>query len=109
LLLKEFTMAHEDELEDGAQAGQGGISRRKLIVTGATLAAGVAVGAAIPITASAVHDHAGSAGPVPQDPMMLHVRDANSGQLDLFVGTQRISFTDRDIAAKLIKAANSAS
>jgi hypothetical protein len=102
-------MAHEEQLEGGAESGQNGISRRKLIVTGATLAAaGVAVGAAIPLTTSAIHDHASASGPAPEEPVMVHLKDAGSGQLDLFVGTRRISFTDRGIAAQLVKAANNA-
>jgi hypothetical protein len=109
---KEFTMAHEEQLERGAEsAPQSGITRRRLIATGATLAAaGVAVGAVGSLAASAGHDHAaaGSAGPTPEEPVMVHLKDANSGQLDLFVGERRVSFTDRTIAAELIKNAANA-
>jgi hypothetical protein len=105
-------MAHEEHLPAGVEsAPQDGISRRKLIVTGATLAvAGVAVGAAVPLTASAIHDHsAASSAPAPDAPVMVHLKDLASGQLDLFVGTKHVSFTNRGMAAQLARAATNAS
>ena len=101
-------MAHQEQLPAGAEAApQDGISRRKLIVTGATLAAaGVAVGAAVPLTASAIHDHS---APAPDAPVMVHLKDLASGQLDLFIGTRHVSFTDRGMAAQLARAAANAS
>jgi hypothetical protein len=108
---KEFTMAHQEHVEDGAAATTTGISRRTLIVTGTTLAAaGVAVGAAIPfMTAHDSHAEAGSAGPAPTDPVMVHLRNADSGEFVLFVGERRAEFTDRALAAQLSKAAAGAS
>jgi hypothetical protein len=99
-------MAHQEQFEHGAgSAPQSGITRRKLIGTGVTLAAaGVVVGAGGAVAASAVYDNvAGSAGPAPEDPVMVHLQNAESGQLDLFVGERRISFTDRAMAAEIVK------
>jgi hypothetical protein len=106
---KEFTMAHQEQFEDAAAATTG-ISRRKLIVTGATLAvAGAAVGAAIPlVTAHDGHAETG-AGPAPTDPVMVHMRNADSGEFVLFVGERRTEFTDRGLAAQLTRTAASAS
>jgi hypothetical protein len=98
-------MAHEEQLGNAA-----GISRRKLMATGATLAvAGVAVGATGSLVVSGMNDSSNQAGPAPEEPVMVHLKDANSGQLDLFVGTRRLSFTDRGMAAQLAKAAADAS
>lgn len=104
-------MAHQGQFDDGAAAAsQTGISRRKVIATGAALAAaGVAVGAGGTLL---VTDHSGQSNAAgaaqPDEPVMVHVKDAQSGQLDLFVGTRRLSFTDRGMAAQLVKAAENA-
>ena len=37
--------------------------------------------------------------------VVVHVRDAKSGRLDIFVGESRIEVRDRDLAASLVKAA----
>ena len=102
-------MAHQEHFEDGAAATTG-ISRRRLIVTGTTLAAaGVAVGAAIPlVTARDGHAEPGAAGPAPTDPVMVHLRNADSGDFVLFVGERRAEFTDRALAAQLTRTAASA-
>jgi hypothetical protein len=104
-------MAHEEQRADGATAAsQDGLTRRKVIVTGAAIAAaGVAVGAGGALLAS---DHSGpsrvAGAAQPSEPVMVHLKDAQSGQLDLFVGQRRLSFTDRDIAARLAQASNDA-
>ncbi|HET9142860.1 hypothetical protein [Actinophytocola sp.] len=104
-------MAHQEQFEDAAAAAPAGISRRRLIVTGSTLAvAGVAVGAAIPlVTGQDSHAEAGAAGPAPTDPVMVHMRNADSGEFVLFVGERRAEFTDRALAAQLSRAAAGAS
>ena len=85
------------------------VSRRKLIVTGASLAAaGVAVGAAASIPFSA-NDTAGAAAPAspaenPKLPVMVHLRDAVKGDFDVFVGTERFKLNDRAFAARLANA-----
>lgn len=86
------------------------ITRRKLIATGGALAAvGVAVGAAIPITASTIASSNDSpSGPIPTDQIMVHLADARSGRFYLFVGENRGEFTDTALAAKVVDAANRA-
>ena len=98
-------MAHEEQL-----TGAEGISRRKLMATGATLAvAGVAVGVAGTSVVSSIAASAdGSGGSAPDEPVMVHLKDANSGQFDVFVGERHSSFTDRGMAAQVIKAASNA-
>jgi hypothetical protein len=34
---------------------------------------------------------------------MVHLQNAETGALDLFVGERRISFTDRAMAAEIVK------
>lgn len=99
-------MAHEEQ-------PAGGVSRRRVILNGAGLAAaGLVVGAAVPLAASGISG--GSAEPAatgtgpaaaPSDPVMVHLRDAGSGQFDVFVGTRHVQFTDRAFAARLTEVA----
>jgi hypothetical protein len=100
-------MAHEEPVVES------GISRRKLIATsGALAAAGVAVGVAgMSVVSSPEHSAAASAdagGPGTGEPVMVHLKDAGSGQFDVFVGERHASFADRAMAAKVIQAASSA-
>lgn len=100
-------MAQENQVGTTA-ARAGGVSRRRALLTGAGLAAtGVAVGAAVP---SVVPGFTESAAPVenPADPVMVHLRDAGSGQLDVFVGDRRIRITDRAFTARLAEIVNAA-
>jgi hypothetical protein len=99
----------QEQQPDTAVSEPRTVSRRKLIVTGASLAAaGVAVGAAASIPFSS-HDTAGTAAPEspsenPKLPVMVHLRDAVSGDFDVFVGTTRFKLNDRAFAARLTNA-----
>jgi hypothetical protein len=95
-----------DQQPDTAAREPGIVSRRRLILTGAGLAAaGVAVGAAAAIPLSAGSDPAAElpaqAGGGPAEPVMVHLRDAATGQFDVFVGTRRLQLDDRAFAARL--------
>jgi hypothetical protein len=100
-------MLHEQQPETAGR-DPGTVSRRRLIFTGAGLAAaGVAVGAvaAIPL---ATNDNEAQmpegAGATPAEPVMVHLRDAVTGRFDVFVGTRRIRLDDRAFAARLANA-----
>jgi nitrous oxide reductase len=101
-------MAHEEQ-SDGT-----GISRRKLIVTSATLAAaGVAVGAAgASVVSSAVGGTAvassDSGTPGEGEPVMVYLKNRDSGQFEVYVGDRHAAFADRSMAAQVIDAANRA-
>jgi hypothetical protein len=101
-------MLHEQQ-HDTVASEPRTVSRRTLIFTGASLAAaGVAVGAAASIPFSG-NDTAGAAAPEspsenPKLPVMVHLRDATSGDFDVFVGTTRFKLNDRAFAARLANA-----
>jgi hypothetical protein len=100
-------MLHEQQ-PGPAVPEPGTVSRRKLIVTGATLAAaGVAVGAvaAIPLTA-AMDGESASASTDPKLPVMVHLKSAKDGTFYVFNGTKRIQVVDRAFAARLTNAVN---
>ena len=63
---------------------------------GRTGRAGAAASAAVPN--QNVHPMAG-------ETMTVHVRDARTGQLDIYVGERHVQVRDRDLAARLIAAA----
>ena len=100
-------MAHEEQVE-GA-----GISRRKLIVTGGTLAAaGVAIGAAGATVVSSVGGSAvaasDSGAPGAGEPVMVYLKNADSGQFEVYVGERHASFADQGMAAQVVQAAQRA-
>jgi hypothetical protein len=93
-------MTHEQHPE------RAGLSRRKVILTGAGVAAaGVVVGAGVPLVSSLHTDGTAQAADgqtaAPDLPVMVHLRDAKAGRFDVFVGTERIPLTDSAFAARL--------
>ena len=96
---------------------------RRGVVKGAAGAAAVgAVTLASPRTAqaetTAAADRSGQAGaaaaaaapnqaghPTVEETIVVHVRDARTGQLDIFVGERHVQVRDRDLASRLIAAA----
>ena len=96
-------------------AKRAGLSRRNLLQGAATAgAAGLAVtamGAAAPALAAtgtgtdtgsppaADHGHHADNGPI-----MVHVRDARSGDIEVFAGTSQTRLRDQDLAARIARA-----
>lgn len=91
------------------------LSRRSLLQGAATAgAAGLAVtamGAAAPALAATgtttgrppapdqAHDHHADTGPI-----VVHVRDAQSGDIEVFAGTSQTRLRDQDLAARIARA-----
>jgi hypothetical protein len=108
-----------DDIPSTESEGSGGkMSRRGLLrntagLGAATVAAGLLVDAlASPASAAtaapATAPNTSTAAAVPAsagEPMVAHVRDARTGEIDLFVGTRHIRFTDPAVAARLAQAA----
>ena len=40
------------------------------------------------------------------EPLVAHVHDARTGVVDLYTGTRHVRFTDRQLAARLARAAD---
>ena len=93
-------------------AKRAGLSRRSLLQGAATAgAAGLAVtavGAAAapalaatssPPAADQPHGHDTADGPI-----MVHVRDARSGDIEVFAGTSQTRLRDKDLAARIARA-----
>ncbi len=97
----------------GSPAGR--LTRRSLLRGAATAgAAGLAVtamgAAAGPALASAsqpavpgqAHDQQGHHGR--HEPIVVHVRDARSGDIEVFAGTRQSQLRDKDLAARIARA-----
>ncbi len=107
-------MPNQDAKPPGS-AGRG-LSRRSLLQGAATAgAAGLAVtamsAAASPALAAtsrtAAPDAARGHGTAaePSGPIMVHVRDARSGDIEVFSGTSQTRLRDKDLAARIARAA----
>jgi hypothetical protein len=116
---------HEETPETGARlAGQHApVSRRAMLRTAAgASAAGLVAGgafAALPAAAAArpsrsqpsvdrtgrsaagtTHDAAAHPGREDDGPLVIHVRDARTGEMDIFAGTTRTRLRDPELAAR---------
>jgi len=83
----------------------------------AGLVAGGALAAALPAAAAARPDRSGQSGERPAHtatttpdagreagPLVIHVRDARTGEMDIFAGTTRTRLRDPALAARLVRA-----
>ena len=98
------------------------LSRRSLLQGAATAgAAGLAVtaiGAAGPALAATSRPHSPDRSPgqapgrppgrphsgAPAEPIMVHVRDTRSGDIEVFAGTSQARLRDKDLAARIARA-----
>jgi nitrous oxide reductase len=85
------------------------LSRRSLLQGAATAgAAGLAVtamGAAASPAFAATSRPATADQPATHDgPIMVHVRDARSGDIEVFSGTSQTTLRDKDLAARIARA-----
>jgi len=95
-------------------AGSSGrrLSRRSMLHTVATAgAAGLAAtalgAAASPAAAATRHPSpgSGSTAKAASGPLVVHVRDARSGDIEVFSGTSQTRLRDKDLAARIARAA----
>lgn len=101
----------DDRVHSDAMAGEDevGLSRRRMFHGVAAL--GVA-GAAGGLLASAVGtanaapapDSSGVTSAVPGEPMVAHVRDVHTGEVDVFVGERHVQLRDPQLAASIARA-----
>jgi len=96
-------MSRRSLLQGAAAAGAAGLA-----VTALGAAVNPAAAAASTRTpARAAAPAAAQAGSVPKDttgPVVVHVRDAKSGDIEVFSGTSQTSLRDKDLAARIVRA-----
>ena len=105
--------SHDEERRSSGSSGRR-LSRRSLLQGAATAgAAGLAVtalGAANPALAAtsspAAPDRSPDRSPglTPAEPIMVHVRDTGSGDIEVFAGTSQTRLRDKDLAARIARA-----
>jgi len=101
--------SHDEERRSSGASGRR-LSRRSLLQSAATAgAAGLAVtamGAANPALAAANRSPAPSLDPAktPAGPIVVHVRDARSGDIEVLSGTSETRLRDKDLAARIVRA-----
>ncbi|KWV29586.1 hypothetical protein AB0M91_27755 [Micromonospora rifamycinica] len=77
------------------------LTRRQTLTAAASATLGAA---ALTVTGVSVAQNSPSTTSA-EGPIVVHLRDANSGTLDVFVGTSRIEVRDRGLADRLRRAA----
>ena len=111
-------MPSQDAKRAPEGAGERRLSRRSLLQGAATAgAAGIAataIGAAGPALAATSGPQAAkhspgqspgqSPGRAPAGPIMVHVRDTRSGDIEVFAGTSQTRLRDKDLAARIARA-----
>ncbi len=95
------SMSRRSMLRGAAGAGVAGIAVTALGTAGPALAA--TARAAKPAARDAADPAADDAADTDQQ-VMVHVRDARTGEIDLFSGTSHTRVQDRELAARLIRA-----
>ena len=111
------SQSHPDQSADGSAEGakRPGPSRRSVLYGAAGLAgaglAATAIGtlaapAAAASASAAERAHTGRAAgaPSPAGPVIVHVRDLRSGEMEVFAGESRTRLRDPGLAAKLAHA-----
>ena len=88
-------MSRRSLLQGAAAAGAAGLAVTAL---GAT----VSPAAAAASTTSSAPAHGGLKAP--EGPIVVHVRNAKSGDIEVFSGTSQTSLRDKDLAARIARA-----
>ena len=105
---------HPEQSVDGSAEGaqRPEPSRRSVLygagLAGAGLAATAMVGTlAVPAAAADARAHTGPAArvPSPEEPVIVHVRDLRSGEMDVFAGEAKTRLRDPALAARLVRSA----
>ena len=96
-------MSRRSLLQGAAAAGAAGLAVTALGAAVSPAAAAASTASSAPargdLKASAGGDVKAPAGPV-----VVHVRDAKSGDIEVFSGTSQTSLRDRDLAARIVRA-----
>jgi len=96
-------MSRRSLLQGAAAAGAAGLA-----VTALGAAASPVAAAASTTSSSRAHGEvkapAGGDVKAPAGPVVVHVRDAKSGDIEVFSGTSQTSLRDKDLAARIVRA-----
>ena len=97
---KHAGLSRRSLLQGAATAGAAGLAVTAMGAAAPALAAtATATATASPPAADQAHGHDPAAGPI-----MVHVRDARSGDIEVFAGTSQTRLRDKDLAARIARA-----
>jgi hypothetical protein len=85
-------------LQGAATAGAAGL------VATAIGAAAASPSAAATRTSAAGRPRSGGEAPARSEPIVVHVRNARSGDIEVFSGTSQSRLRDKDLAARIVRA-----
>ena len=91
---KRAGLSRRSLLQGAATAGAAGLA-----VTAVGAAAAPALAASSPPAADQPHGHDTADGPI-----MVHVRDARTGDIEVFAGTSQTRLRDKDLATRITRA-----
>lgn len=91
-------------LRTGAAAGVAGVAAGSLGVAAATSASSGTSSAAASSPAASSADGAGAPAASGQDPIVLHVRDARTGDVEIFAGDTVVRVRDSVITSRISSA-----
>jgi hypothetical protein len=95
-------MSRRSLLQGAAAAGAAGLAVTAL---GVSVSPAAAAASTSPAPARGeVKAPAGGAVKAPAGPVVVHVRDAKSGDIEVFSGTSQTSLRDKDLAARIVRA-----
>ena len=87
------------------------LDRRTFLMRGSLAAAAAGVAAALPLGAEVLVGPAAGATEADEsvdmpEPVVAHVRNADTGEIALYVGRREVTVLDRGLASKLVRAAS---
>lgn len=95
---KRARLSRRSLLQGAATAGAAGLAVTAMGAAAPALAA-TGTTTATPPTADQAPDHHADTGPI-----VVHVRDARSGDIEVFAGTSQTRLRDKDLAARIARA-----
>jgi hypothetical protein len=106
------SQTHPGQSADGpAEGAQRPEPSRRSVLYGAAGLAGAGLAAtavagtlAAPAAAADARSRTGPAAASPDEPVIVHVRDVRSGEMDVFAGEAKTRLRDPGLAARLVRA-----
>jgi nitrous oxide reductase len=95
-------MSRRSLLQGAAAAGAAGLAVTALGAAVRPAAAAASTASSTAGTASSAPAHGGLKAP--EGPIVVHVRNAKSGDIEVFSGTSQTSLRDKDLAARIARA-----
>ena len=95
---KRAAMSRRSLLQGAATAGAAGLAVTAMGAAAPALAA-TASGTGTAPAADQAHDQHADTGPI-----VVHVRDARSGDIEVFAGTSQVRLRDKDLATRIARA-----